>query len=368
MTDEEELSLFRLSEAEPSDIFTIYIVVLHRLEDRASQRDLELILTRLALKPSERLTIVLEITTLCPKAIAKAALRLCRHCTVSRGSIDRPLVAAAEALADVALRSFDVVTVLKGVMPAMGADFVDRLVDRASVGDVEFLTLAPASHCAFAATVRLLSEFSTDLPGFARHQDADLLLACWSGRDDVARGLQHLLGDDKKTYLLSTLSHTVAPPVTADDVDVLDRVALRLGLHISEQGKPALQQAAAQARFRLRRACAAHFRDDTDQDEVVSNVLYAKNTGIVLYATKLAPRAAPCVIPAVLCELGVRQFSEQLGCVTDGDAAYRKALLNEFVEVKERLADVARRVVSTIARNPLLHCDNARRGGGEERG
>ena len=135
MADEEEPSLFRVfsEEEPPSDIFTIYIVVLHRLEDRASLRDLELILNRLALKPSERLTIVLEITTLCPKAIAKAALRLCRHCTVSRGPIDRPLVAAAEALADVALHSFDVVTVLKGVMPARGVDFVDRLVDRASV-------------------------------------------------------------------------------------------------------------------------------------------------------------------------------------------------------------------------------------------
>ena len=66
---------------------------------------------------------------------------------------------------------------------------------------------------------RLLREFDTKLPVFARHHDSDLLLACWSGRDDVARGLQHLLGSDKKTYLLSTLSHTVAPPVTADDVD-----------------------------------------------------------------------------------------------------------------------------------------------------
>ena len=134
MVEDEESPLFRVSEEEPpSDIYTIYIVVLHRLEDRASLRDLELILIRLALKPSERLTIVLEITALCPKAIAKAALRLCRHCTVSRGPIDRPLVAAAEALADVALHSFDVVTVLKGVMPARGVDFVDRLVDRASV-------------------------------------------------------------------------------------------------------------------------------------------------------------------------------------------------------------------------------------------
>ena len=69
-----------------------------------------------------------------------------------------------------------------------------------------------------------------------------------------------------------------------------------------------------------------------------------------------------------LLELGVRQFAEQLGCATDGDAAFRKALLNEFVEVKERLADVARRVVSTIARNPLLVGDKVRRGGGEERG
>jgi hypothetical protein len=310
---------------------------------------------------------VLEITTLCPKAIVKAALRLCRHCTVSRSSIDRPLVAAAEALADVTLRSFDVVVVLKGVMPARGVDFVDRLVDRASVGDVEFLTLAPASHCAFAATVRLLSEFDTKLPVFARHHDSDLLLACWSGRDDVARGLQHLLGDDKKTYLLSTLSHTVAPPVTADDIDVLDRVSLRLGLHISEQGKPALQQAAAQARFRLRRACAAHYRDDSEPDEVVSDILYAKNTGIVLFATKLAPRAAPCMIPAILLELGVRQFSEQLGCVTDGDAAFRKGLLNEFPEVRDRLADVARRVAKSIVKNPLLHCDNARRGDEERR-
>ena len=73
------------------------------------------------------------------------------------------------------------------------------------------------------------------------------------------------------------------------------------------------------------------------------------------------------MIPAILCELGVRQFAEQLGCVTDGDAAFRKALLNEFVEVKERLADVARRVVSTIVKNPLLHCDNARRGDEERR-
>ena len=230
---------------------------------------------------------------------------------------------------------------------------------------MEFLTLAPASHCAFAATVRLLCEFSTDLPGFARHQD-------WISSRLLERPRRRcpwpaaLARDDKKTYLLSTLGHTVAPPVTADDVDILDRVSLRLGLHISEQGKPALQQAAAQARFRLRRATAAHYRDDTDQDEVVDNILYAKHTGIVLYAAKLAPRAAPCVIPAILCELGVRQFAEQLGCVTDGDAAFRKALLNEFVEVKERLADVARRVAKSIVKNPLL-TDNARRGDGERR-
>ena len=61
MTDEEEPPLFRLSETEhPSDIFTIYIVILHRLEDRASLRDLELILNRLALKPSERFNQLLK--------------------------------------------------------------------------------------------------------------------------------------------------------------------------------------------------------------------------------------------------------------------------------------------------------------------
>jgi len=60
--DEEGPPLFRaLSETEPpSDIFTIYIVVLHRLEDRASLRDLELILNRLALKPSERFNQLLK--------------------------------------------------------------------------------------------------------------------------------------------------------------------------------------------------------------------------------------------------------------------------------------------------------------------
>ena len=80
MPDDDERVSFTVSEAERSDSFVIHILVLHRLACRASLRDLGRILQRLALLPSERLSVILDVSPTCSKAVVKSGTRLCaRH-------------------------------------------------------------------------------------------------------------------------------------------------------------------------------------------------------------------------------------------------------------------------------------------------
>ena len=70
--EEEDVAFDALSETEPTNAFAIHIVILHRLTSRASLRDLQRILDRLAVRPSERLNFVLEVAPTCCKAVLKA--------------------------------------------------------------------------------------------------------------------------------------------------------------------------------------------------------------------------------------------------------------------------------------------------------
>ncbi len=63
------------------------------------------------------------------------------------------------------------------------------------------------------------------------------------------------------------------PPVQQLDIETLERVLLRLSLHLRPQALPALQSMAAGARALLRRSVAANWRADVEEHQAVCDIL-----------------------------------------------------------------------------------------------
>lgn len=356
---EDDGPVFRLSDGPDDGIATLLIVALHRLANRASLTSLEAVLKRLALRPPEKAWVVLEVDPICPKTLVKAATRLCSHVVLHRDSVFRPLNAVAHALAGVAIRAMDTIAVFETtVLP--DEDFIDRVVTAAARSEVDMHTLAPASHKAFAVRAGVLRNFCSASPVLARAPDADILLACWVGRGQTPRGPRDLRGRDTD-FPTKPVGATVAPRVTPDDVALLKRVFLRLGLHNTDPKQlPILEEAAAAARVRLRRACAAHYREESDVHEAVTDILYAPHTGIVRFISTLGSSSAPAVIPGMFIEMGTRIFIEDLGMHSHADVEFRKKMMEAFPVVRDRLKELDRRLVRSIANTSLLRDgDNA---------
>ena len=119
----------------------------------------------------------------------------------------------------------------------------------------------------------------------------------------------------------------VGPEVTPLDVTVLSCVLTRLGLHADNQQLPVLEQAAAEARNRLRRAVAAHWRDDVDEKDAIHEILNAAFTGILPHCKFHGKSRAPIVIPAIYLELGFATRRSTSGC---GPMAIRRSAASWF--------------------------------------
>ena len=360
MSDDDGRVSFAISEAEPRDFFAIHIVVLHRLACRASLRDLDRILQRLALRPSERLSVVLNVAPTCSKAVVKSGTRLCSRHNLCRHSTERPLVAVSQALEGVSMHALDQIVVLEGVLPNTG--FIPSLVAGVSAADADVLILTPPSCRTIVATAGFLHQFAEKSPVLAGHPDADLLMACFYNGGDPTRGPRELRSCETGDFLVQPLQSVVGPEVTSFDVAVLNCVLTRLGLHADQQQLLLLEQAAAEARCRLRRAVAAHWRDDVDEDDAIHEILNAAFTGILPHCKWYGKSSAPSVIPAIYLEYGIREAAIDLGMRADGNPAFRCALIHEFPEIKERVEEIKRRAVQAIIRRPMLHGDNVRLG------
>jgi hypothetical protein len=365
MSDEEECVVFNvLSDDSHSDAFAIHIVILHRLTSRASLRDLARIHDRLALRPSERLSFVLDIPTTTPKAVLKAATRLVGRHNLLRHSIERPLIAASKALKDTPLYASDMLCILEGVVPR-NTQFISSLVAGVSATAAEVLTLAPPSCRTMLATVGVLQEFAMHSPHLARHPDADLLLSCFYHGRHPTRGPLDLRSQETCDFLVQPLLAVDGPEVLPVDEAALTATLTRLGLHADRQQLPVLQAAAADARVRLRRAVSAHWRDDLDEQEVIHEILHAPFTGILPFCKWHGKSSAPLCVAAMFVEIGIRDAAIELGMKADGNAAFRCAMIVQFPEIKQRIEQVKQRAVRALVKSPLLQ-DNPRRARAEQ--
>ena len=362
MADEEDVVFRPVSVSAPSNEFSIHILVLHRLASRSGLRDLQRIVDRLSVRPSERLNFVLEVSPTCCKAVLKSATRLVGRHNLLKHSIERPLVAASKVLKNVELHANDMLCVLDGVVPN-NAQFISSLVTGVGATAAEVLTLAPPSCKTILATVGALQEFATHSPHLARHPDCDVLLSCFYHGRHPTRGPLELRSEKTRDFLVQPLLAVDGPEVLPTDEAVLAATLARLGLHADRQQQPVLQAAAADARVRLRRAVAAHWRDDLDEQEVIHEILHAPFTGILPHCKWHGKSSAPLCVTAMFVEIGIRDAANELGMRVDGNAAFRCAMVVKFPEIKQRVEDVKRRAVRALVKHPLLPRDNARHEG-----
>ena len=149
------------------------------------------------------------------------------------------------------------------------------------------------------------------------------------------------------------------------DEAALTATLTRLGLHADRQQLPVLQAAAADARRRLRRAVAAHWRDDVAEDDAIYEILHAPFTGILPHCKWHGKSSAPLCVAAMFVEIGIRDAANDLGMKADGNAAFRCAMMVQFPEIKQRIEEVKRRAVRALVKSPLLQ-DNPRRARAEQ--
>ena len=322
----------------------LYLVVLHQLSSRAQLNDLTRLLKRITLNSMERLSIVLDVQPGCPRAVSKGAARLCARHAVHFHSVERPLAAVSHALAGIKLLADDIIVVMRDVYP--DGDLVARLADAAATcSSMTLFTMAPAIAVGFAASAELLSVFCQDCPVLAAHHDSDVLLHCFAAGNDTSS--VQSLASKTEGYITRPL-RSYQPPVQQLDIETLERVLLRLSLHLRPQALPALQSMAAGARALLRRSVAANWRADVEEHQAVRDILFDYDLGVVLFCRRAESRSLECCMPAFMCELGVRQFSEELEVHSDGDVAFRNAMLKEFPQLKARIAELTRRAVTKL--------------------
>ena len=264
-------------------------------------------------------------------------------------------------LEDIPLHSNDMLCVLDGVVPN-NSTFISSLVAGVGATAAEVLTLAPPSCKTILATVGALQEFAEHSPHLARHPDCDVLLSCfYHGRHPTLGPLE--LRSETRDFLVQPLLAVDGPEVLPADEAVLAATLTRLGLHVDRQQQPVLQAAAADARIRLRRATAAHWRDDLDEQEVIQDILHAPFTGILPHCKWHGKSSAPLVIPALFVEISIKEAALELGMKADGSASFRCAMVHAFPEIKQRVEEVKRRAVRALVKSPLVQGDNARREG-----
>lgn len=361
--EEEDVAFDALSETEPTNAFAIHIVILHRLTSRASLRDLQRILDRLAVRPSERLNFVLEVAPTCCKAVLKAATRLVGRHNLLKRSIERPLVAASNALKGTPLYTGDMLCILDGVVPN-NTQFITSLVAGVGATAAEVLTLAPPSCRTILATVGVLQEFATQDPLLAKHPDADVLLSCfYHGRHPTLGPLD--LRSETRDFLVQPLLAVDGPEVLPVDEAVLAATLARLGLHADRLQLPVLQAAAADARVRLRRAVAAHWRNTLPEDDAIHEILHAPFTGILPHCKWHGKSLAPLAVAGLYIEIGIKDAALELGMEAE-NVSYRCAMVHAFPEIKRRVEEVKRRAVRALVKSPMLPRDNARRARAEQ--
>lgn len=334
----------------------LYVVLLHQLSCRAQLNDLANALKRFTLSTTGRLSIVLDVQPSCPRAVAKAATRLCARHAVYRYSSERPLAAAAFALAGITLEADDFVVVLRDVLPDEG--FLAYVADAAATSSSRtLLTLNPPIAVGFAASANLLASFCHDCPLLAGQPDSDILLDCYA-QGDEASTVRCLLNNASGEYTMRPL-RSYHPTVTQNDIATLDRVMERLGLHVKPNALPALQDMAAGARALLRRSVAAHWRADVDERDAIRKIMHDRDLGVGLFCRRAESHTLPSCLPAFLCEHGIRRFAEELDVRCDGDIPFRRAMMREFPELRKRIAEITRRAVHNLVELELEH-DNLR--------
>ncbi len=360
--EDETCIAFHVSESGPSRVAAIFLVVVHPLAGRSSYNDLERLLKRLDLRRGECVYVCLHILPTCPRAVAKNANKLCARHVVVYHDAEYPVAAAARALAGVELHPQDFVVVLRDVLP--DADFIDKLVATVArlPGDVDLLTLTPSTYVGFAASASLLSSFCVESPVLAAHPDADILLQCYAvGSGENTRALRAVVRDGGQ-HLVAPLG-SYFPVVTVSDRECLDRVLNKLCLHVSRSSDelPALQQMTAAARTLLRRNAAAHLRCDVPTSEALAHILHGRHLGIVNFVRRLQTPSitGTGLLPAVLCDLGLRRFAEQLHIRVDDDKELKHMLLQQFPELSRRLSELTRRAVKQLATTGIAG-DNVR--------
>lgn len=347
--EEEDVSFsLAVSETEPSHLARVFVVLVHQLTNRSTCTDLERVLKRLALRRDERVYVSLGITSTVPKATVKAANKLCTKHTVVYHDAERPLAAAARALKDVGLHAGDWVVVLRDVLP--DPDFVDELVSTIAhlPSDVDMLTLTPSTYTGFAASASLLSSFCAESPVLAAHPDADILLQCFAvGSGDDTRTLRAVVRDDGR-HLVAPLG-SYFPVVQPDDTERVERVLTRLCLHVAAEQLSSLQQIATSTRTLLRRNAAAHLRSNVPSAEALRHILHGRHLGIVDFVRRVQTPTIVALIPAILVDLGLRRFAEELNIRVDDDKAFKHMVLLQFPELPRRLSELTRRAVKNLA-------------------
>ena len=111
---------------------------------------------------------------------------------------------------------------------------------------------------------------------------------------------------------------------------MLSCVLTRLGLHADNQQLPVLEQAAAEARNRLRRAVAAHWRDDVDEKDAIHEIFERGVHRHLPHCKFHGKSRAPIVIPAIYLELGIRDAAID-SMRADGNSAFRCELVHNFL-------------------------------------
>ena len=155
------------------------------------------------------------------------------------------------------------------------------------------------------------------------------------------------------------------PVVTVSDRECLGRAMSRLCLHVSPDQLPALQQMTAAARALLRRNAAAHLRCDVPTSEALAHILHGRHLGIVNFVRRLQTPSIAGLLPAVLCDLGLRRFAEELHIRVDDDKEFKHMLLQQFPELSRRLSELTRRAVKQLAGSGIAG-DNVRRARAEQ--
>lgn len=107
---------------------------------------------------------------------------------------------------------------------------------------------------------------------------------------------------------------------------------------------------------------AANWRSQVKESDALFEILYSRHLGIAGFLRR-APATGPlCCLPGVICELGIRRFSERLDIRVHGDVAFRQAICREFPELPKRLSSLTHRLIDDMVRSGIADDKSGRDG------